>query len=662
MPSPSFLQPVIVYFNGPLQAASSLYAPWVLSFDGMTPNDQLCVLVQAVQSPVVGVYVPGLYVQGVDSSNNRVWRLALGFQDICVSISTASPIQLFLNVTAEQDFASGTKVWKNGQAQSGNNIFADAHAIWAISIASSSGGGISTLAGAPDYTTALLSTDNLSIASAFTAANTASAAANTKATTALTNATAAQTTANSAVTTATAAQSTVTTALTNAASAQTAASSAVTTATTAATNASTALTNASTALTNAATAQTTASSASTAAAAAQTTATTAVTNAATAQTTANAAATQTSLNTTNSNITALNTVVTNKIPYAANWAADTNVVTGVAGLSSLANSSPGTQTAFQNTTAGTTSVAYLGSITSVSLNDVVMWNTITSAWQLMPFSQSLSAAPDYTTNLVTPLAGKVSSSLVGAASGVASLDSGGKVPVAQLPAAVQGALNYQGSWNATSNSPTLVSSTGTKGTFYTVGTAGTTALDGISQWNVGDHAAYNGTVWEKFDGVASEVISVAGRTGVVTIATTDLTDVASAITTPLATLNTAVASNTTAIATKVSTSSIGISGGVAPNGDTVQITGNVTITTGNQATYNGKLLEWTGAYTVTISAGLATSFGFAGIPPSSGNATIASDGTALLNGSTSSTNRSNVSYTMFAVAQRSTSTNSYVIN
>lgn len=102
------------------------------------------------------------------------------------------------------------------------------------------------------------------------------------------------------------------------------------------------------------------------------------------------------------------TSLLNKISFAANWAADTNVVTGVPGTTSLSNSSPGAQTTYSNTKSGTTAVAYLGAgITSVAQNDKVAWNSITSAWELFPFAQALSAAPDYTANLVTPLASKV---------------------------------------------------------------------------------------------------------------------------------------------------------------------------------------------------------------------------------------------------------------
>ncbi|WP_321900013.1 hypothetical protein [Paraburkholderia heleia] len=57
---------------------------------------------------------------------------------------------------------------------------------------------------------------------------------------------------------------------------------------------------------------------------------------------------------------------------------------------------------------------------------------------------------------------------------------------------------------------------------YTVSVAGTTSLDGIMQWNVGDHAVYNGTVWQKIGGIANEVTSVAGRTGDIVLSAADI--------------------------------------------------------------------------------------------------------------------------------------------
>jgi len=67
-----------------------------------------------------------------------------------------------------------------------------------------------------------------------------------------------------------------------------------------------------------------------------------------------------------------------------------------------------------------------------------------------------------------------------------------------------GQLVYAGTWNANTNSPTLTSGVGTKNTYYVVSVAGTTTLDGISSWSVGDWAIFNGTVWEKVLGGTTE--------------------------------------------------------------------------------------------------------------------------------------------------------------
>ena len=112
---------------------------------------------------------------------------------------------------------------------------------------------------------------------------------------------------------------------------------------------------------------------------------------------------------------------------------------------------------------------------------------------------------------------------VGVANGVASLDSGGKVPVSELPAAVLGALSYQGTWNASTNTPTLASGVGVKGYYYVVSVAGSTDLDGITDWKVGDWAVYNGTAWQKVDNT-DQVTSVNGQTGTVVLTTTDVAE------------------------------------------------------------------------------------------------------------------------------------------
>ncbi len=84
-----------------------------------------------------------------------------------------------------------------------------------------------------------------------------------------------------------------------------------------------------------------------------------------------------------------------------------------------------------------------------------------------------------------------------------------------------GGLSYQGSWNASTNTPTLASSVGVNGYYYIVSVAGSTNLNGITDWQVGDWAIFNGTVWQKID-QTNLVSSVNGQTGVVSIAYADL--------------------------------------------------------------------------------------------------------------------------------------------
>jgi len=118
--------------------------------------------------------------------------------------------------------------------------------------------------------------------------------------------------------------------------------------------------------------------------------------------------------------------------------------------------------------------------------------------------------------------GTASTKDAGVANGVATLDSGGQVPLSQLPPL--GDLNYQGTWNATTNTPTLTSSVGTKGYYYVVSVAGTTNLNGITDWQIGDWAVFNGSVWQKIDNTDA-VTSVNGYTGTVVLTAADVSAV-----------------------------------------------------------------------------------------------------------------------------------------
>lgn len=78
-------------------------------------------------------------------------------------------------------------------------------------------------------------------------------------------------------------------------------------------------------------------------------------------------------------------------------------------------------------------------------------------------------------------------------------------------------LDFNGSWNANSNSPTLSSGTGTQGEFYIVSVAGTTNLDGVTNWGVGDYCFFNGTAWQRIEGGADGNFATLTTTGNATI-------------------------------------------------------------------------------------------------------------------------------------------------
>lgn len=62
-----------------------------------------------------------------------------------------------------------------------------------------------------------------------------------------------------------------------------------------------------------------------------------------------------------------------------------------------------------------------------------------------------------------------------------------------------GVLEYLGTWDAGTNTPALASGIGQKNGYYVVSSSGTTNLDGITDWDPGDWAIFNGAAWEQID-------------------------------------------------------------------------------------------------------------------------------------------------------------------
>ena len=153
-----------------------------------------------------------------------------------------------------------------------------------------------------------------------------------------------------------------------------------------------------------------------------------------------------------------------------------------------------------------------------------------------------------------------------------------------------GALVYQGTWNASTNDPTLTSSVGTKGYYYVVSVAGSTNLDGTTLWGVGDWAVFNGSIWQKVDGGdTSTVTSLTVTTLTGYMYANNSSPVTASTTIPVANVTGAVANTVNVLA------GTGLSGGGA-------LTGNVTINLANTAVTAGTYGNASTVSQVTIDA------------------------------------------------------------
>lgn len=111
----------------------------------------------------------------------------------------------------------------------------------------------------------------------------------------------------------------------------------------------------------------------------------------------------------------------------------------------------------------------------------------------------------------------------GVANGYTPLNASSKIDATYLPDSILGQVNYQGTWNASTNSPSIPSaSSSNKGYYYIVNVAGTTTINGINDWQIGDWIISNGTTWSKVDNTDA-ISSFNGRTGAITLVSTDVT-------------------------------------------------------------------------------------------------------------------------------------------
>lgn len=126
----------------------------------------------------------------------------------------------------------------------------------------------------------------------------------------------------------------------------------------------------------------------------------------------------------------------------------------------------------------------------------------------------------FANNVVTVSSTAIDSSEKGAVNGVATLDSSGLIPASQLPVS---AMEFKGTWDASTNTPALADGTGNTGDTYRVSVAGSQDLGSGSQtYSIGDWILYNGSIWQQASN-AESVASVFGRSGVITAQSGDYT-------------------------------------------------------------------------------------------------------------------------------------------
>ena len=157
-----------------------------------------------------------------------------------------------------------------------------------------------------------------------------------------------------------------------------------------------------------------------------------------------------------------------------------------------------------------------------------------------------------------------------------------------------GALNYKGTWDASTNNPTLTSGVGTKGDYYVVSVAGSTNLDGTTLWGVGDWAVFNGSIWEKVD--AGDTTNVTSLT-VTTLTGYMYANNTSPVTASLTIPNSGLANSTLTLGNTTLTL-----GGTTSNVGNLTVA-NVTIIGG---TTNAAVFNFTGNTTATATFGIAS--------------------------------------------------------
>ncbi len=190
-------------------------------------------------------------------------------------------------------------------------------------------------------------------------------------------------------------------------------------------------------------------------------------------------------------------IATNAANIATNTANISSNDTDISGLDSRLTTAEG------NITSNDTDIAT--NVTNIATN---VTNIATNATDIATNVTNIASNDTDISNLQS---GKQNISEKNQANGYAPLDSGAKIPIANLPDSVVGQVEYQGTWDASIDDPTLPSASTVKGHYYVVSVGGT--YETIT-YAIGDWIISNGVAWEKIDNTDA-VTTVFGRLGAI---------------------------------------------------------------------------------------------------------------------------------------------------
>jgi hypothetical protein len=218
----------------------------------------------------------------------------------------------------------------------------------------------------------------------------------------------------------------------------------------------------------------------------------------------------------------VNTVTSqNVVPVGATYDADGNFITltGAAGAPISSGGAPSTDSyVVLSSSSSLPNERVLTAGTNITITDGGAGGNVTIASTAGGVSNvatgtGLTGGPITTTGTIALANTAVTPGSYGTSIGIPqiTIDAQGRITAASTIATTSN--SYQGTWNASTNTPTLTSSVGTLGYYYVVSVAGSTTLNGISTWAVGDWAVYNGSAWQKVAASGSSAFSTLTVTG-----------------------------------------------------------------------------------------------------------------------------------------------------